>query len=120
MSNFDALFGESEFDLRDLSPANNSDTMSIHGLLDAQKKSVSKEATAVATTVDSRVRHLSHGLSRDGYGRDGRRGDHGCVGSLASRHVGALPAGIASQKKEQDRVRLSGNFSTATAAARAR
>ena len=42
MSNFDALFGESEFDLRDLSPANNSDTMSIHVLLDAQKKSVER------------------------------------------------------------------------------
>jgi hypothetical protein len=42
MSNFDALFGESEFDLRDLSPANNLDTMSIHGLLDAQKKSVER------------------------------------------------------------------------------
>ena len=42
MSNFDALFGESEFDLRDLSPSNNSDTMSIHGLLDAQKKSVER------------------------------------------------------------------------------
>ena len=42
MSNFDPLFGESEFALRDLFPPNNSDTTLIVEFSDVQRKSIER------------------------------------------------------------------------------